>query len=187
MTPAAPLNAARITTRQIALWLGPGDWLAMLATAACAFGLACLWQGWLAALLFVPLGAAVAAIVVIDLRHFRIPDRLSLPLIPLGLIHAALTGPVWPRLLAMAAVWAGLTLLQRVFQHLRGKSGLGGGDVKLITAAAAGPSLEVLPFYVLAASVSALMWALALGANRNRRLAFGAHLAPWLLGFALFA
>jgi leader peptidase (prepilin peptidase)/N-methyltransferase len=184
MTPPA---APRLSARQIALWLGPRDRLAVLACAILAFGVAALRQDWLAALPFAPLGAAAAAIFLIDLRHYRIPDRLSLPLIPLGLIQAALVVPVLPRLIAVAAIWAALTLLQRAFQRLRGRRGLGGGDVKLIAASAAWLPVEILPFYVLAASVTALIEALARRANHDHRLAFGVHLAPWLVAMALFA
>lgn len=182
MTPPA---APRLSLRQIAEWLGPRDRLALSACAVLAFGIAAAQEGWLAALPFAPLGAAAAAIFLIDLRHYRIPDRLSLPLIPLGLIHAAFTGPLLPRILAMAAVWVALTLLQQLFLRLRGQSGLGGGDVKLIAAAAAWLPVEVLPVFMLAASVTALIEALIRRANRQHRLAFGTHLAPWLVVLAL--
>ncbi len=178
-------SAPRLTTGQIAAWLGPKDRLAMLACAAMVFGIAGLGQGWLAAVPVALLAAASVAIVVIDLRHYRIPDRLSLPLIPLGLIHAALTGPILPRLGAMAAVWVLLTLLQGAFLRLRGKTGLGGGDIKLMTAAAAWLPVDILPLYLLAASVTALIEALIRRANRDNRLAFGVHLAPWLVVMTL--
>lgn len=157
----------------------------MMAGAALGFCIADLRQGWLSALPLAVLAAVAVAIVVIDLRHYRIPDRLSLPLIPLGLIHAALTGPILPRLVAMAVVWVLLTLLQGVFLRLRGKTGLGGGDVKLMTAAAAWLPVDLLPCYLLAASVTALIEALIRRANRDHRLAFGVHLAPWLVVMAL--
>lgn len=189
---------ARISSAQIAAWLGPRDRVAMALGAGAAFA-AALGQGWLAALPVAALGALVVAIVVIDLRHFRIPDRLSLPLIPLGLLHRGALAPdmagLWPRLLVLAAVfaavWAGLTLLQQGFLRLRGKAGLGGGDVKLILAAAVWLPAEQLAPYVLAASTSALIEAVVRarlqGANQDRRLAFGAHLAPWLGLFVILS
>ncbi len=180
-------SASRLSFRQIADWLGPQDRLAMLACAVLAFGLAAMRQSWPQAALLAPLAAAAAAIVAIDLRHYRIPDRLSLPLIPLGLIHAAFDVPLLPRLIAVAGVWAGLSVLQRIFLRLRGQRGLGGGDVKLIAAGAAWLPVGILPFYVLAASVTALIAALIRRANRHHRLAFGVHLAPWLVVMALAA
>ena len=176
----------RLSWHQISDWLGPRDRVAMLACAVLVFVVAGARQGWIAALPFALLGAVAMAIVVIDLRHFRIPDRLSLPLVPLGLIHAAFTDPLPPRLAAMVALWGALTLLQQLFLRLRGKPGLGGGDIKLITAAAAWLPVESLPLYILAASVTALIEALFRRANRNHHLAFGAHLAPWLVATALF-
>jgi hypothetical protein len=55
--------------------------------------------------------------------------------------------------------------------------------------------LDQLALYVLAASVTALVQALIVAllrarrpaANQNRRIAFGAHLAPWLGLFVIFA
>lgn len=177
--------APRLSLRQIADWLDPPDRLAMLACAVLAFAVAATRQSWLAALCFAPLAAAAVAIVMIDLRHFRIPDWLSLPLIPLGLIHAAFAAPLLPRLAAMASVWAALAVLQQIFLRYRGQRGLGGGDVKLIAAAAAWLPVDILPFYILAASVTALIEALIRRANRQHRLAFGVHLAPWLVALAL--
>lgn len=189
----------RISGRQIAAWLGPGDRRAIVLTAGLGWladlalhgGWAAQSGSWLlaglTALPFALLCAAAAAIVIIDLRHHRIPDRLSLPLIPLGLIHGALTDPLLPRLGAMALVWAGLTALQQVFLWLRGKPGLGGGDLKLMTAAAAWLPAYSVPFYVLAAAITGLIQAAMRPAHRDKPIAFGAHLAPWLALFVLFA
>ncbi|MBI1171980.1 hypothetical protein GC209_11300 [bacterium] len=175
----------RISFHQIAGWLGPRDRGAVALCGGLGLVVGVAGQGWAAAPGLALLSGVAAAITLIDLRHHRIPDWLSLPLIPLGLIEAALTAPPWPRLAAMAVVWLVLTGLQRGFLWLRGTSGLGGGDVKLMTAAAAWLPFEALPFYILAASVTALIEALVRGANRTGAIAFGVHLAPWLVVFAL--
>ena len=176
----------RLTAAEIARWLGPYDRLLILLCGVLAFALSALRQDWGAALFCGWLGAATASIVIIDLRHFRIPDLLSLPLIPLGLLHTALSQPLWPRLVAMALVWIGLQLLGRGFRHWRGRTGLGGGDLKLITAAAAWLPPEVLPTYLLCACLTGLIAAITSRPNHRGVIAFGVHLAPWLVAVVLF-
>lgn len=176
----------RISAKEIAAWLGPRDRAAM-ALAALGIGGLGLWrQGAWSAPIFAALGALAVAIVLIDLRHFRIPDLLSGPVLALGLVQAVGHPPLWPVLLAMALLWVGLRLLQRGFLALRGRAGLGGGDVKLIVAAAAWIAPQDLPAYLMAAAGSALVLALLIRARRQSPLAFGAHLAPWLVVFALW-
>ncbi len=180
--------ANRITWRQILAWLGLRDRTAVLACAALVFGLALLRFGWLEAIVCGVLGGIGAAITLIDLRHFRIPDLLSLPLIPLGLLATEVAGtPLLPRLLAMAALWTVLTLMQRAFVAVRGRSGLGSGDVKLIVVAAVWLDPSVLPAMILAASGTGLFEVLMRREGLEVRIAFGAHLAPWLVAFVLAA
>ena len=176
----------RISGRQIVDWLGPPDRVLILSSAGLGLVAEIARQGWSAALPCAGLSGVAAAIAVIDLRHHRIPDLLSLPLIPLGLIYCALSDPLWLRLVAMAVVWVALKLLQYGFLRLRGKAGLGGGDVKLMTAAAAWLPFESLPFYILAASVTGLIGAL-LWRTSDEPIAFGAHLAPLLAILVLFS
>lgn len=182
MTKAGP---PRLSWAEIAAWLGPGDRLIMVASSVAALAVGALRFSWPEAVLGALLSGVAVGIALIDLRHFRIPDRLSLPLIPLGLLFAALSGAVLVRVLVMAAVWVVLTLFQKAFLRWRGVVGLGGGDIKLMTAAAAWLDPPTLPWFVLAASLTALIEALIRRANHQGRIAFGAHLAPWLALFVL--
>ena len=178
----------RITWRKIMAWLGPRDKTAILVCAAFVFGLALLRFGWLEAMACCALGGIGAAITLIDLRHFRIPDLLSLPLIPLGIFATEVAvAPLLPRLLAMVVVWAVLTLMQRSFVALRGRSGLGSGDVKLMAAASAWLDPIVFPSFILAAAGTGLFEGLLRRSGFESRIAFGAHLAPWLMVFVLAA
>lgn len=145
----------------------------------------------LAALLPLPLTLAVS---LIDLRRRIIPDGLNLALLVLGVGCAALHGPAFAAAgasLAQAAcafllLWA----LRAAYARLRGRTGLGLGDVKFIAAATAWTGLASLPLLLLVASTSALA-ALALAALAGRRvdrafrlpfgpfLALGLHVALW--------
>ena len=93
-----------------------------------------------------PLGAAsppcfgwwLLLLVALDLEHHWLPDRLTLPLIPLGLAAAwAGFGPP----LADRAIGAAVGLGRAVprspgsIARLRGREGMGGGDPKLLAGA----------------------------------------------------
>lgn len=140
------------------------------------------------------LGWILLTLALIDARHLILPDVLTLPLIPLGLLVTALLAP--ERLLdhALAAVFgfglfAGLAL---GYRHLRGREGLGLGDAKLLAAAGAWVGLQGLPSVILISALGALGLALAMrfrGAKltAESRIAFGPWLAAsfwlvWLLG-----
>lgn len=119
--------------------------------------------GWLA-VATMALGVGLLAIAVIDLRHYLIPDILSLPLLLLGLGVAALT----PRLDVFAhAVGAAIAFLllvgvRQLYRILRGREGLGQGDAKLLAAGGAWLGWQGLPFALLIASLSGLLLVLAL-------------------------
>src|SRR4051794_12706728 len=83
------------------------------------------------------LGWVLLALALIDLRHLEVPDALSLPLIPGGL---AATWWIEPQAILMhaaaAAVGAGsVWLLGEAYRRLRGRAGIGGGDVRLFAVA----------------------------------------------------
>lgn len=179
----------RISAQQIIAWLSPQD-RAIIGLSACAAAIICGWvQGGLAALGFGLLTATVLAISVIDARHFLIPDRLSLPLLPLGLAWQALANPaagletVMSHLAVIAVMALGLMLLRWGFRHYRGDQALGLGDVKLMLAAAAWIAPSQMAAYVFCAAATALIQALLRNKPRTERLPFGIHLALWLLAF----
>ena len=107
--------------------------------------------------------AALIALSIIDIRTYRLPDRLTLPLIPLGLGAAWLVDErIWLHALGAVAGYGVLVLLEKAYEKARGKPGLGRGDAKLFAAGGAWCGLTALPLVLLAASVSALVWVLAL-------------------------
>lgn len=179
----------RISAQQIIAWLSTQD-RAIIGLSACASAIICGWvQGGLAAIGFGLLTAAVLAISLIDTRHFLIPDRLSLPLLPLGLAWQALQNPaerletLLPHLAVIGVMALGLMLLRWWFRHYRGDQALGLGDVKLMLAAAAWIAPNQMAAYVFCAAATALIQALLRNKPRTERLPFGIHLALWLLAF----
>lgn len=141
------------------------------------------WPAWLPVLLPLPLTLAAAAI---DLRRRIIPDLLNLALLGLGLAVAAWADPDPPALvgrlaevaLAFGLFWA----LRALHARLRGRIGLGLGDVKFIAAATAWIGLVGLPLLILTASLAALAGVLVAHLSGGRvdratRLPFGPFLA----------
>jgi len=108
-----------------------------------------------------PLGAAGAllaflllALAVLDVEHFWLPDRLTIPLLLLGLALGLDSFP--DRALAAGTAAAVLLALRELFARVRGKEGLGLGDVKLAAALGAWLGWPGLPPLVLLASLLGL-------------------------------
>ena len=136
------------------------------------------------------LGWTLLALAVIDQRHLILPDQLTLPLIPAGLVVAYL---VEPSLVADHAIGAGAGFLAfavvgLAYRRLRGREGLGLGDAKLLAAAGAWTSWTGLASVVLLGAGAALL-ARAAGALAGRSVPlaepvpFGAYLClgTWLV------
>jgi leader peptidase (prepilin peptidase)/N-methyltransferase len=160
-----------------------------IATAALA-----LWAGFVAggaALIFsCALGWILLTLALIDVRVFRLPDVLTLPLAVLGLVAAWMLAPehFLAHVLGAIAGFAVFALVALAYRYVRGRSGLGLGDAKLLAAAGAWVGIAGLPSVVLIASVTALL--VVLGARIARRplradsaIPFGAFLAvgTWMV------
>ena len=108
------------------------------------------------------LGWWLLLIALIDLEHQWLPDRLTLPLIPLGLL-AAWAGfgpPLAERAAAAALGWSLLFLIAFAYRRLRGREGMGGGDPKLFAAIGAWVGAYSLPLILVGAGVLGLAAAL---------------------------
>lgn len=169
--------ALRRSGRTQALWrYVPAAVMAVicaLAQARYGIGPTALGLMWGAALLL--LGAQI------DARTGFLPDALTLPLLWSGLAlswsgHGLV--PLADALAAVMAAYAGLWLLAWMFRLVRGRDGLGGGDIKLVAAAGAwlgGVDVFLMVFF---ASLSGLLFALiAARGARAAELPFGPHLA----------
>ncbi|RFP86714.1 prepilin peptidase [Rhodobacteraceae bacterium 63075] len=138
-------------------------------------------EAWLSAIFLWVLLTLVAS----DLLSFRLPDPLTGTLLVTALTLAWLTPHVTlAGALLGAAIGAGtFWLLRWGYYRLRGREGLGMGDVKLMAGLGAALGPYELPLMLLLASVTALAVALA-GRARSphalrptRPLPFGAALA----------
>jgi leader peptidase (prepilin peptidase) / N-methyltransferase len=159
-----------------------------LAALAVALWATFVVPGWIA-LASAALGWTLLALAVIDQRHEILPDVLTLPLIPAGLLVAWAIDPggVTDHVIGAAAGFLAFAAIAWVYHRLRGREGLGMGDAKLLAAAGAWLGWQALPSVVVIGAISALALALARAAAGAKlaagmRIAFGPYLA---LGFWL--
>jgi leader peptidase (prepilin peptidase) / N-methyltransferase len=139
------------------------------------------------------LGWALLALGWIDLRHFLLPDAITLPLIVGGLAATWWLEPdaILDHALGAAGGYLFFRAVALAYRALRHREGLGAGDAKLLAAAGAWLGWPALPAVVLAAALVGLAGA-AVAALRGARLhgairlPFGAPLALalWLVRLA---
>jgi leader peptidase (prepilin peptidase) / N-methyltransferase len=164
-----------------------------LAALAIAVWSVALLPGWIAAA-GAAFGWTLLVLAWIDQRTFLLPDVLVLPLAAAGLLVAWLIDPalLLDHVIGAAAGFAVFAAVAWGYRMLRGRDGLGGGDVKLLGALGAWVAWQGLPTVVLYAAVSGLLWVLVLSAlgkrvHLGRRIPFGLHLCiggwlVWLYG-----
>jgi leader peptidase (prepilin peptidase) / N-methyltransferase len=120
----------------------------------------------------------------VDFRQMIIPDWLNAGLLLLGCANAFLRGTPTPQQALAGAIVGVLTffLVKWSYRTLRGKEGLGWGDVKFMAGAGSLTGPLLLPWLVLFASLSGLGFALLnKPLTQTSRLAFAPHLAIGLL------
>ena len=151
-------------------------------------------------------GACLALIVLTialeDWRQFRIPDSLSGAAVVLGLLYAVVEQPsavveVLTTTIVRGLLMALLLLAVRdVYARVRGRQGLGLGDVKLAGVAGIWLDWLMLPIVIEIAAVAALSvfivrrWVLGQPVKATSRIPFGLFLAPaiwicWVLEIRL--
>ncbi|MBT3263611.1 MAG: prepilin peptidase [Acidiferrobacteraceae bacterium] len=131
---------------------------------------------------------ALIALAFIDLEHFLLPDRITLPLLAAGLLVNAIGGFTDPLSAVIGAV-SGYGLLWAVYHAYRaltGREGFGYGDFKLLGALGAFLGWQLLPLIILlSAGVGAIIGIALILLRRHQRsepLPFGPFLAGagWL-------
>jgi leader peptidase (prepilin peptidase) / N-methyltransferase len=143
------------------------------------------------ALLSCLLACTMIAIAVSDARRYIVPDVLSLPAIPAGLLASGWLAPdgsyhqaIIDHTAAALAGAGGLFAVGELYRRIRHRTGLGLGDVKLMAVAGAWTGFEGLLLTLLLACAAALAFVLAAAAlsretiDRTTAIAFGTFLAP---------
>ncbi len=177
-----------------------GVWRPSLSGVLAMLMAAC---GAAASLILVPgmngaIGAALAllmaSIAYVDARSFTIPDELTVVGMALAVVQAvSQDGDVFASAVAHAALRGAVLvalfwLLRVIYRWLRGRDGLGFGDVKLAGVAGAWLSWMTIPLAIEVAALSGIIvyavrqYGLGRPLRFNNRLPFGAFFAPaiWL-------
>jgi leader peptidase (prepilin peptidase)/N-methyltransferase len=141
------------------------------------------------------LGWSLLTLALIDIRHFILPDVLTLPLVVAGLALAfALNRDgLIDNLVGTVAGFALFETTAVIYRRLRGREGLGRGDAKLMAAAGAWVAWQGLSSVILIGAGTALVHALGRGLAGRRpvdpgeRIPFGPYLClgiwiVWLYG-----
>jgi leader peptidase (prepilin peptidase) / N-methyltransferase len=148
---------------------------------------------WTAALASTVLGALMLAGADIDARTYLLPDIVTLGALLCGILAAAALDPYEPWRAIAAAIgrsaWTAcaLALVRWCYAQLRGREGLGFGDIKLAAAAGAWLPLESIPVCFALAAGGGLIATMTARLHGQRidaatKLPFGAFLCPalWL-------
>jgi len=171
------------------------------AIAACAVSLAAApgLPGWFGA----ALALLTIAIAVIDARWFIIPNELSAAAFALALLYAGATEPE-PLQAVLFAALRGAVLallflaLREGYRRLRGRDGIGLGDVKLAGVAGAWLGWLAMPIAIEIAALAAIAafavrhYAAGRPLDAALRFPFGLFLAPsiwlgWLIEVTLLS
>ena len=169
----------------------------LLAGSTAVAAISFMFLAWPAALASTVLGILMIAGAEVDARTFLLPDTVTLGALIGGILAAAVLDPFDPadsageasaRALGTAAM---LLLVRWSYARLRGREGLGLGDIKLAAAIGAWLPLDAIPICFALASSAALILVL-FARVRGRpleaatKLPFGAFLCPalWLVFYA---
>jgi len=141
-------------------------------------------------------GWSLLALAILDVENFWLPDNITLPLALVGVAAGVwLDPPLLDRAIGAAIGFVSLAVFAFTYTSITGRTGLGGGDPKLLAAIGAWLGWPALPVVLLLAASLGLALA---GLDRLRgrpvtgqtRLALGALLAAvawplWLAGSLL--
>jgi len=144
------------------------------------------------------LAILMVAIAIVDARRFIIPDELTAAAVALGFLHAAIQEPDMVLQALSAAILRGAIValaflaLRVLYRRVRGREGIGLGDVKLAGVAGVWLDWWTIPTAIEIAALAALaVYAARLlyrggSVHPMIKLPFGLFLAPaiwlsWLL------
>ncbi|MFN3945440.1 MAG: prepilin peptidase [Allosphingosinicella sp.] len=183
LVPIVSFFAARGMCRRCGAAIDPRHIVVELAAAALGMLALVAHGGWLG-LVGALLGWWLLLIALLDLQYQWLPDRLTLPLVPLGLAAAwaGLGPPLLDAAIGAAAGYTVLWLIAFLYRRLRGREGMGGGDPKLFAAIGAFLGWQQLPLVMVGAGLLGLFALLLMRArgkavSRLDRLPLGTLMA----------
>ncbi len=142
----------------------------------------------LPALLLMGTAVALLIMIVADFEHYIIPDAVHLMLLPLGLGYAAATGRPWEVAFIGAALGLAIGLsLSYGYRALRGKEGLGLGDVKFLFVAGIWlGGVNLVPFLTLAGLIGIVTGIVWRASGKGVYFPFGPALAASLFACVVY-
>jgi len=164
-------------------------WIELAALGVALWALAVVPIGWMLAVTGF-LGWALLVLALSDWRHFILPDAITLPLIPIGLLVSFLVDREFflDHLIGAAVGYCFVVAIAFFYRVWRGQEGIGMGDAKLLAAAGAWVTWQGLSSVVLYASVLALLGVMVQAiagrtVSATHKVAFGSYLcaAFWLV------
>jgi leader peptidase (prepilin peptidase)/N-methyltransferase len=156
-----------------------------LATGGLFFFCIWHWGGTMTGYVACAFSACLLALALIDWDTTLLPDDLTLPLLWLGLISAALQ---WIPVSLQASLWGAvagymsLWMIYWAFKLITGKEGMGYGDFKLFAALGAWFGWQTLIPIILIASVIGALVGIALKINSQLREGGYVPFGPFLAG-----
>ena len=163
-------------------------WASLSAIALACAAASIAMAGGLRGALGAGLALLMLAIAVVDARRFIIPNELTLAVLALALVQAAVLDANPATALLQAALRGralGLIFfaIRETYSRLRGRDGLGLGDVKLAAVAGVWLGWTAIPIAVEVAALSALaLYLVRYLSGRplraTQRIPFGLFLAP---------
>lgn len=179
-------------------------WVAVGAIATAMVAMSIFVEPGLGGALGAALGLVMLAIAIIDGRSYLIPDSLTAAAFALALLRAGygdsdgVLAGIEAAVLRGALLGGFFLLVRAIYFRIRGRQGIGLGDVKLAAVAGAWLDWTTIPIAIETAALAALLAIALRQFVRGRplratgRLPFGLFFAPaiwvgWLLGATLLA
>ncbi|MGE0753650.1 MAG: A24 family peptidase [Alphaproteobacteria bacterium] len=134
------------------------------------------------------MGVMLLIMIIVDLKHYIIPDMVHIVLLPLGLAFHASMGTDWNSVLLgfLAGVALGLAL-HHGYRFLRKTEGLGYGDVKFFAVAGLWITVDAfVPFMFYSGVFGVLFGLLWRMAGQGKIFPFGPALAVAMFGAVLY-
>jgi leader peptidase (prepilin peptidase)/N-methyltransferase len=119
-------------------------------------------------------------IFFIDAFHQIIPHKLSIPLIPLGIIFTLVPGndvTLVNALVSAGIIFAFLLFIAYAYRIARKVDGLGGGDIWLLTGISAFFGIVSMPYVIILASLLGILYFVFFVKHKDQGFAFGTFIS----------